>query len=469
MGLMYVAGAFKQAGVDVTIVDLALGAGDIETAGMDAALGAFDGIGIALVSQANLWSGLSLARDLKNLAPAVPVFAGGVFASLNAQWLLDVSSALDFIVIGEAEPFVNLFVENNGRWEQLPMIWHRAGKGDASSMLPVPVSDGGRVMPDRSLTQAVIQRGESPSVVATRGCGGACSFCCVARYYGSRWQHRSPESVSAELRVLVRDFGVRDFHFVDDNLFGHTRSSQQWIKDLMKRLSGFDPGLCFKATCRLDDLKVSMIPLIRQSGFRLLKVGIETFNPIAQKWYGKPVLREDAAAKLDCLREIGMGISLGFIMFDPYCTERDLYENLDFLEQYREFWGRHLLRSELAAYRGTRIEKVLKRDRLTVSNDITGSRWRFRDAGAQQVCQRIDHLLRTEILGLEWMLYRLQQRAMLTGVSFRVPPGLQDLLQECWILLFRHGLEGTGVASATRDRLGQARAKISAFSGKEER
>lgn len=463
MGLLYVAGAFKSAGVEVTLVDLQLGYGDLEMAYQETARGLFSSVGIALASQACLWSALEIAQDVKNLCPAVPVFTGGVFASLNAAWLLRTTSALDFVVVGEAEPFVFAFVARQGRWQGLPTVQDRT-PGATRPRLPVQVfAASPLVSPDRSLTCSVIERGEAPAVVASRGCGGGCSFCCISRYYGSKWQPRDIEAICRELEALTERFGVRRFHLVDDNLFGHVRGAREWVVPFLQALTQFDPPLSFKTTCRLDDLDETLIPTIRRAGFDLLKIGIETFSKQTQRVYGKPISRQAAARKLDRLRETGVGVSLGFIMFDPYCSVADLQENLDFLLQYPDFWSRHLLRSELIAYRGTRIEKLLGRHGLVASESIMGTQWRFRDPEVAQIHRRFEHLLHSEILDTELKLHNHQQAVIQAGQTPARLGELGRLLQACWIDLFRHALENKSLTERTKRKLDLIRIGVSDF------
>jgi hypothetical protein len=467
MGLLYVAGAFNLAGVEITPVDLQLGYGDLEMAYQDIMRGSFGGVGIALGSQACLWSALEIARQVKKLHPAVPVFTGGVFASLNAEWLLKTTGAFDFVVIGEAEPFVFEFVERQGRWQGLPTVQDRT-PGAQQPALPVPVFAAAPLdSPDRSLTRTVIDRGETPSVVASRGCGGGCSFCCISRYYGSKWQPRDIQAICRELEALAERFSVRRFHLVDDNLFGHARGSREWAMPFLQALTRFDPPLSFKTTCRLDDLDETLIPMLRPAGFDLLKIGVETFSQQTQRVYGKPISRQTAAGKLDRLREAGVGVSLGFIMFDPYCGVADLHKNLDFLLEYPDFWSRHLLRSKLIAYRGTRIEKLLERHGLATSKSIKGTQWRFRDPGVAEVHRRFERLLRTEILDIELKLYYHQPAAIRAGQTPARLGELVTLLQTCWIDLFSHALENKPLTARTQRHLSLVRTGMSEFCDKE--
>ncbi|MBK6930759.1 MAG: radical SAM protein [Saprospirales bacterium] len=440
MGLLYVAGAFRDSGVQADLLDLQLSVGDRENIYAQVSGGEYPAAGIALSSQACLWNALAIAQDLKNLYPRIVLFTGGVFASLNWEWILETAPAFDFVVVGEGEPFVFAFVQDPRNWKGISGVRHR-GQTAPPPLLPARLLTTPRVLPDRSLTAEVIRQGEAPSVVATRGCGGACTFCCVSHYYGSSWQSRAVEDIFREVESLVALFGARQIHLVDDNLFGHERGAKAWIRSFVQAMGRFNPTLRFKTTCRLDDLDEDLIPDIKKAGFSLLKIGVETFSKAAQKKYKKGILREKAARKLDALREAGIGISLGFIMFDPYCSLADLRENLDFLLDYPECWSRHLLRSRLVAYRNTPIETSLEKDGLLVSRGIMGSQWRFGDSEVAAVYDRFEDFLRLHMLPLEWDIYRFQQSRRKEGLSPAVPRTVESQLKEAWLELFQAALE----------------------------
>ncbi len=253
MGLLYVAGAFNMMNVAVDLVDLQLGYGDLTTTYKQAARKKYDGAGIAIVSQSCLESALHIAQQLKRVCATLPVFTGGVFASLNADWILKTSSAIDFVVVGEAEPFVVDIVTQQGKWDNIPNVISH-DRRSKKSLLPAKLFAYPQVLPDRRLTHKVITRGEVPSIVASRGCGGGCSFCCISRYYGSRWQPRDVNDVYQELEDVAARFDVKRFYLVDDNLFGHTAHSQAWITSFLKAVGRFKPSFRFKTTCRVDDL-----------------------------------------------------------------------------------------------------------------------------------------------------------------------------------------------------------------------
>jgi radical SAM superfamily enzyme YgiQ (UPF0313 family) len=462
MGLLYVGGAFKSAGCDVDILDEQLRFGHIELILARVAARKYDAAGIAIQDQSRLWNALRMAQDIKNLCPEMPVFAGGVFSSLNASWLLQTSPALDFVVVGEGEGFAMEFVRRKGRWKDIPHLACRHNAALAPA-LPVRLLTEPEVQPLRVMAPFVLERGEAVSVVASRGCTGGCTFCCVQGYYGSKWQARPVNHLMKELEDLIRRFHASRIYIVDDNMFASSSKARSWLEDFLVSASGLPGSPQFKTTCRLDDLDVSFLPAIKKGGFTLLKIGIETFCEETQRVYHKRISRDDAAQKIDRLHNAGIDTSLGFIMFDPYCRIADLRENLDFLLLYKNSWGRHLLRSALIVYNGTRINEQLERDGLVSSKSILGSTWRFRDPEVSRVYRRYDNLLREELLDIEYRLFNHQKALLDAHSAPRSMKELESLLKDCWISLFQRALDGCAVSSRDRGRLSDLAAAVNDY------
>lgn len=451
--IIYLAGALEKR-VEVTLVDLQLGYGDIKAIAGEFALKRYWLAGIAIPHQSFLGSAVAVARQLKDLSASTPVFALGLFASLNADWLLEAVPVIDFAVVDEAETFVEELFHHGP--QSYGMDVRRRFQGRPPGACPLVTRLVAPRSPAvRTLTSLVIEKGGMPSMLGSHGCGGSCTFCCTSSYCGSQWQPRDIEDICRELRGLVERFGVTRFDFADMNLLGHVAGARRWVARLSQALRRFDPPLGLKTSCRMDDLDEEIVPVLRGAGFAKLKIGVETFCENSQRAYEKRIPMETAAGKLDLLRKAGMDVSLQMIMFDPYAEMADLERNLDFLLEYPDYWGRSLLATRLLAYRGTRIEQRLEEDGLAVSRGIRGTAWRFRHAEVADVYRRFASLLRAELLETERRL-RLCPYPIIRSRPQELSE-LEALLQECWIGLFRRALGGGAGGGAVQRALGEAR------------
>jgi radical SAM superfamily enzyme YgiQ (UPF0313 family) len=80
---------------------------------------------------------------------------------------------------------------------------------------------------------AVFKKFPIAPITITRGRPFQCTFCAGKLVSGSRLRKRSIKSVIAEINMLYRDFGIREFHIVDDNSTLDTVYSKSFFRELI--------------------------------------------------------------------------------------------------------------------------------------------------------------------------------------------------------------------------------------------
>ncbi len=164
---------------------------------------------------ASLPTAAALMADLRRLAPAAFVVAGGPHPSARAGDVLRLGA--DAVVVGEGE-------------ESLPALLERVLAGESPVGLPGvatltgdgEVSHGPRPSPvdlDDYPPIGVDHRRFGP-IEITRGCPCACAFCQTSFLFGGRMRHRSVEQVGAWIRRAMEQ-GYRYARFVTPNAFAY--------------------------------------------------------------------------------------------------------------------------------------------------------------------------------------------------------------------------------------------------------
>lgn len=115
------------------------------------------------------------------------------------------------------------------------------------------------------------------SVLAGRGCPWVCSYCGPA----ARWaldvpvfRYRSPKSLVDELQTLQSTYGIDDFKLIV-NTFNFNRT---WPTQVCREIIDRGLKLNLKAHLRADRLSPELLALMRQAGFWLVYLGIESAN-----------------------------------------------------------------------------------------------------------------------------------------------------------------------------------------------
>jgi len=55
------------------------------------------------------------------------------------------------------------------------------------------------------------------NISTSRGCPGRCEFCAIRTLWGEAFRMRSPENVLGEIKLLIKQYGIKELHFEDDN------------------------------------------------------------------------------------------------------------------------------------------------------------------------------------------------------------------------------------------------------------
>jgi magnesium-protoporphyrin IX monomethyl ester (oxidative) cyclase len=200
---------------------------------------------------------------------------------------------IDFVVIGEPELTVQELagVLEKGTAEALRKVKGLGFKANSEVVitaarpiiedldsLPFPAR---HLLPMKELFAAVKQtpvRGEirkpCARVLTSRGCPNNCIFCSNHIVMGKKWRGRSPENVVAELEQIVREYGVKQVDFEDDNLtFNRKRMAE--ICDLMVE-RGLDLEWYTPNGVRADGLDAELLAKMRRSGCQRIYVAPES-------------------------------------------------------------------------------------------------------------------------------------------------------------------------------------------------
>ncbi len=152
----------------------------------------------------------------------------------------------------------------------------------------------------------------------SRGCPHLCSYC-GQRGFWTRWRHRDPKKLAAEIGRLYREHGVTMISFADEN---PTTSKKAW-RDLLKAIIAEDVKLTMIATLRADDIvrDADILHLYRKAGFERFLIGMEHTDEatLAKVRKGSTTKTDREAIRL--LRKHGM-LSLMSCVFG-FNEERD--------------------------------------------------------------------------------------------------------------------------------------------------
>lgn len=341
IGLMYLASVLRQNGYSVTIIDADSRAFSIERTIDKIYSYGSSIIGFSVLQRA-LPSLKVIVDTLRRRGTTSHICCGGITATLSSDQILDAVQGIDSVVIGEGEyTFLRLTqaLLTDGRWEDLEGIAFRNNGKFKITKSPEKPDICGLPLPSREFLPDYLEKTNYATILASRGCYGACTFCSNGSFErmsnGSNWRGRSPESVVDEIEFLIREYGTTIFKFNDPNMFGPGTKGREHVLNICREIitRGINT-IHLMGFCRPDNIDYEAAVLMRKAGFERLLLGMETSNSKTLILLGKGFGLETIKKAIIILREIGIDIIPGFMIFNPYTTIQSLKEDMAFLEEY---------------------------------------------------------------------------------------------------------------------------------------
>jgi len=312
LGLAYVAAALRNAGHDITVVDME---GDDLTIGRafrlieesDPRMVGFGG----MITRYGIVR--ELARTIRSEMPEAFLMAGNSGATTVPGLYLE-SAGMDAVILGEGETTsveLAAALASGSDWRGVPGLAFldergetafsppRALLGDLDS-LPWPARD---LFPLEKYMSSTDHRGRYSrhlEIVASRGCPYGCVYC--YHIYGRTIRRRSPESIVAEAESLVSAYGMSYTGFPDD-LF---TSDRTFVIETCRLLRERLPGIRWSCLGRASSVDREMLRAMRAAGCNWISYGIETGSRAMLDRMGRTVTPEQCLAAIEMTREAGI-------------------------------------------------------------------------------------------------------------------------------------------------------------------
>jgi radical SAM superfamily enzyme YgiQ (UPF0313 family) len=177
-------------------------------------------------------------------------------------------------------------------------------------------------------------------VEGERGCLNSCIFCVVKPFFcnnqGVHWRGRSAKSLIDELKVIREAYPmVRRVRFVDPDFVGDNKERKDRILEFCNLLVTNQLLDCnFYFESRVTNITydiVELLYLMKQSGFVEVYLGLESGSDTILKLMNKQAKVQDSINAINILKQVGIDIAYGFMMFTPWTTMNDISKNIEFL------------------------------------------------------------------------------------------------------------------------------------------
>jgi len=306
LGLVYVSAALRQAGHQVTWLDLLVQQNELESIFSHSR---FDLVGISLrnVDDVLIRKQELFVSDIKALVRRIherwdcPVVLGGSGFSILPQELLELTSA-DFGIIGEGEAALPALIDalqTGSPFDKISGLVRRRdghvwvnGKPSSSASITLEPGDW-----PPHIAAHYLRTGGMLNVQTQRGCSHRCCYCTYPLIEGTRHRARSPEAVVSDFEQL-QSSGAR-YAFIVDSVFN---SSHSHVAEICESLIRRDCPIRWGCFLRPQNLTRELMDLMGRAGLTHIEFGSDSFSDDVLGEYEKDLTFDDIRFSNDLAR-----------------------------------------------------------------------------------------------------------------------------------------------------------------------
>ena len=388
-----------------------------DTAHLDFSSGNWDATVIAariMAESANIvlfhwvysWGHEELVRnvlDLLRQGSSTPLGAFGLFPTLSCHRLLQFATQLDFILAGEFEETLAELLPLFGERRTIAPLPGVARRDEALEPRPL-VTDLARLPVPNDVGANCGYT--TLNIAASRGCYGDCSFCFIHRYYGcSRRRARDLASLERELEIRLARRDIKSLYFIDPSFIGQGEKECKRVEQIGRMAKHF--GLPFGFETRVDSINAGLIATLADYGATSIFLGIESGCDSVLNRIGKRTNTDQIRSGVQIIRESGIKLNLGFIMFEPDSTLAELEENYTFLDELglldeHELTANLLYHNQIVLHGSSAWDRFSQDGRLLLDERLPfEAGYRFRDDRVGLVCSAMGRLTAHYFSGMD--------------------------------------------------------------------
>lgn len=304
-------------------------------------------IGIGCVYTRHYIDVVAISKTIKKIDPSIKVVLGGNHATTFCEMVLKEQN-IDFVVKGEGEitlyELCNAILSSNEDYKKIDgLVYRDENKSiiktrdrelikNLDKLPPIAYSILDiRKYAEASRQSPFLMRYPAVGVVSSRGCPGKCVYCTVKAVYGRTWRGRSPDNVVNEIEFLHKEYGIKEFSFLDDSASLNQKRWNEICDEIIDReldIRWTTPNGIAHWTLDKPTLRK-----MKTAGCYRVTFGIESGNVKTRKFLGKPYSLLQAKEMIQYANKIGMWTICTNILGFPYETKEAMEDTIEFAKK----------------------------------------------------------------------------------------------------------------------------------------
>jgi radical SAM superfamily enzyme YgiQ (UPF0313 family) len=332
LALAQPAAHLRAAGFDVACHDLAVERLERQLVGWS------DMVAISVPMHTAIRLGARLGREVKAIKPGVHLCYYGLYASLNADYLLQ--QGADSVIGGEFEAPLTALARRLGRTDVGTSTGTIDGVQLAGGVDVTPFLGRQQfLLPARDLLPplerySTLEWGDVSKtagyVEASRGCAHKCLHCPVPAVYEGRVRIVQEDVVARDIEQLV-GLGARHIEFGDPDFLNGIRHSLR----VLRRAHEQFPDLTFNFTAKIEHIVEhrGAIAEVARLGCIFITSAVESLSDDILEKLQKGHTEADVRAAKGIADEAGLVIRPTFVSFTPWTRVQDYLHLMEVVEE----------------------------------------------------------------------------------------------------------------------------------------
>jgi len=291
-----------------------------------------------------------ICKMIKREKPECVTVLGGPHASIFYDWALK-DGNIDYVVIGEGEETFPDLLETLEQGKPLDQVkgiaFMRNGELvmtekrpyiESLDSLPLPAWD---LIDFKTCSKQVTMNSYCHStpwamVFTTRACPFKCAYC--HDIFGRKVRKRSVENVMEEIELLVKKYGVKELHIVDDIFNVDLPRAKQICDEIVRRK--LNVKIAFPNGLRADMMDRELIRKLKAAGCYVITYAVETASPRLQKLIHKNLDLEYTKKVIEWTYDEGLIPQSFFMLGFPTETPEEIEMTIDYALKSKLLYGR---------------------------------------------------------------------------------------------------------------------------------
>jgi len=363
IGVAYLMSYLKQRGISAEVVDVSLDYANRDNL-VVSAIDEYqpDLIGISLFTNI-AHEGVRMVKMLKKQY-SVPIVAGGPHISCTREDFLRKAPA-DYGIIKEGEkPLFNLikalFIDKTPEAIcRIPGLICRDASGDfvVNENTDLIIDLDSIPFPDLlsfGIEKYGFYKSRHYTILTSRGCPYACSYCAAPVCTGRRFRTRSVENILEEMEFWIGK-GFVGFGIFDDAFNQDLARAKEFCRRLIDK--GWGVPFDLYNGMRANMVDQELFDLLKDAGCTFVGFGMESGNDEILKKIGKHLTKQQLLKAIELSNGVGIPCAVNFILGHPGETPQTAQDTLDFAKSLN---CAYVNIYTLVPYPGTRSYDILK-------------------------------------------------------------------------------------------------------------